>query len=109
MKLNRSPSGAPSADRSATASANPALGESAIFARRPPQLAGERRNTRFAGTEDAKETEGTEASDVAPERQQQPVHHDQRNEGNGEDRRDDAGDKQPVAGRRRARLAGMAL
>src|SRR5262245_31866258 len=46
MKEKNSPSDAPSGDRSAAASANDAFGESACFARRPLQLAGESRNTR---------------------------------------------------------------
>src|SRR5258706_5559829 len=61
MKLNRSPSGAPSADRSLAASANEAFGDITCLARVPPQLAGDSRNTRFAGTEDTKGTEDTEA------------------------------------------------
>src|SRR5262245_1909572 len=52
MKEKNSPSDAPSGDRSAAASANDAFGESACFARRPLQLAGESRNMRWPpGTE----------------------------------------------------------
>src|SRR5947207_1557878 len=45
MNENSSPIGAPSADRSAAASANVAFGDNACFARRPLQFAGERRKT----------------------------------------------------------------
>jgi hypothetical protein len=47
-------------------------------------LAGDSRNTRFAGTEDTKGTEDTEVLRSVPEHGDQPVHHDQRNQGNGE-------------------------
>ena len=51
MKLNRSPSGAPSGDRSATASAKVAFGDIACLARVPLQFAGESRKTRFTNPE----------------------------------------------------------
>ena len=63
MKEKNSPSDAPSGERSAAASANDAFGDSACFARRPLQLAGDNRNTRWpAGTEDTKVTEDTKGT-----------------------------------------------
>jgi hypothetical protein len=44
MKEKNSPRDAPSGERSAAASANVARGDSACFARRPLQLAGESKN-----------------------------------------------------------------
>src|SRR4051812_29599177 len=47
MKVKNSPSGAPSPERSASASANVAFGDIACFALRPPQFAGESKKTRW--------------------------------------------------------------
>jgi hypothetical protein len=47
MKVNRSPSDAPSGERSAAARANVAFGDSACLARGPSHLAGDKRKIRF--------------------------------------------------------------
>ena len=79
MKLNRSPSGAPSAERSATASANVAFGDIACFARVPPQLAGDSRKTRFDVT---RNQETARAIRQVPRTSRSQYTTTQRNEGN---------------------------
>src|SRR5712692_8143186 len=60
MNVNRSPSGAPFRDRSAAATGKVAPGESTCFARRPPQLAGESRKTRFIAFPNADSAQRTQ-------------------------------------------------